>query len=71
MSINLQRADRKTEHFIIPTPNNIGPGAYDPKKATSKGLDARENVAPFNSMKDRIDEAENGNPGQYLHFNQK
>ena len=32
MSINLQRSDRVTEHFIIPTPNNVGPGAYDPAK---------------------------------------
>ena len=32
MSINLQRAERKTEHFIIPTPSNLGPGAYNPLK---------------------------------------
>lgn len=32
MSINLQRAERKTEHFVIPTPANVGPGIYDPQK---------------------------------------
>jgi len=32
MSINLQRAERKTEHFINPNPPNIGPGIYDPAK---------------------------------------
>ena len=30
MAINLQRGERQTEHFHIPTPNNVGPGAYDP-----------------------------------------
>lgn len=34
MSINLQRSERVTEHFIIPTPNNIGPGAYNPAKVS-------------------------------------
>jgi len=32
MSINLQRAERKTNHFSISTPANIGPGAYNPLK---------------------------------------
>ena len=32
MSINLQRAQRVTEHFIIPTPANVGPGAYNPRR---------------------------------------
>ena len=63
MSINLQRANRKTEHFIIPTPNNIGPGAYDPIKNKKDISEPRENVAPFNSMIDRIDGTENDNPG--------
>ncbi len=29
MTINLQRADRKTEWFKINTPNPVGPGIYD------------------------------------------
>jgi len=28
----LQRAERKTFHFSISTPANIGPGAYNPQK---------------------------------------
>ena len=39
MSINLQRADRVTEHFIIPTPNNVGPGAYNPLKHPKEARD--------------------------------
>lgn len=39
MSINLQRAERKTEHFHIPTPGAVGPGTYNPKQSD---LEARE-----------------------------
>lgn len=36
MSINLQRAERKTEHFVIPTPANVGPGVYNPLAGSSE-----------------------------------
>ena len=29
MTINLQRADRKTEWFKMNTPGQVGPGIYD------------------------------------------
>jgi hypothetical protein len=28
MTINLQRADRKTEFWKVPTPASVGPGIY-------------------------------------------
>lgn len=29
MTINLQRSERKTEFWKLPTPNAVGPGIYD------------------------------------------
>jgi len=34
MSINLQRAERKTSFWKIPNPANIGPGIYDKNNAS-------------------------------------
>ena len=32
MSINIQRAERNTDHYRINTPAHVAPGSYDPIK---------------------------------------
>ena len=61
MSINLQRAERRTDFNKPTTPAQVGPGVYDP---IIRPEDDRENVAPFNSMKDREQFATTDNPGK-------
>ena len=34
MSINVQRAERNTDHHKINTPAHVAPGAYNPKIGT-------------------------------------
>lgn len=74
MAINLGRAHRKpidpdmiangTIEPLKHTPNAVGPGAYNPLKNPKE---ARENVAPFNAMKERAlaSVTENPGPGSY------
>ena len=62
MSINLQRSKRATDFWRIPTPNNVGPGLYNSTNRI-QSLNTRENVAPFNSMKERANEYYDDNPG--------
>ena len=63
MTINLQRAERKTEFWKLVTPNKVGPGIYDTNNQ-SQFDHKRDAPAPFCTTKDRvISEAMNANPG--------
>ena len=62
MSINLQRAHRDTEHAVKYTPNHVGPGVYNPQKGKAL-IDDRENMVPFNTIKERQPLMSNENPG--------
>jgi len=63
MSINLQRANRATSFWKIPTPSNVGPGIYD-KGNTSQFDHRRDAPAPFATTKDRVcTDKMNNNPG--------
>ena len=63
MTINLQRADRKTEFWKVPTPAAVGPGIYFQSNA-SQFDHQRDAAAPFHTGKDRtVAEQLNSNPG--------
>lgn len=52
MTINLQRAERKTDFWKAVNPPNVGPGLYD-KTNASQFDHKRDASAPFNTGKDR------------------
>mmetsp|Transcript_10790 Transcript_10790/g.14522 ORF Transcript_10790/g.14522 Transcript_10790/m.14522 type:complete len:147 (+) Transcript_10790:73-513(+) len=60
MAINLRRSQRESIKASKATPNNIGPGTYNPLKDYKE---SRDNVAPFNTMKDRDANGAGENPG--------
>lgn len=60
MAIYLQRGNRDTDHAIKRTPNHVGPGVYNPMKGVP---DDRENMVPFNTIKERQPLSSNENPG--------
>lgn len=60
MSITLQRAVRNTDIHPSKMPVNIGPGTYDPRVGSKED---RENIVPFNTIKERQPNIANDNPG--------
>jgi hypothetical protein len=67
MAINVQRQERSVDfNFDKPkTPVSVGPGTYNPRKQNSYALQ-NENVAPFNSMKERESHFPSENPGKFV-----
>ena len=71
MTINLQRAERKTEFWRANNPANVGPGIYDTTNA-SQFDHKRDASAPFHTGKDRtISEQLNSNPGPGIYAAQE